>query len=254
MPQHPPPLPWLQPGDSFPDCRHAWGSTSEAPGLLAAGGELSTTSLLKAYRGGIFPWFGVGQPILWWSPDPRMVLKTSDFRLHRSLHKVIKRFQSSPTCEIRFDTAFASVIGCCAQSKRRGQSGTWILPEMVEAYMQLHRLGHAHSVETWINDQLVGGLYLVAIGKAVFGESMFSIQTDASKIAIGALVSFCRTNGVEAIDCQQNTGHLATLGGRMITRTDFLEHVCLASAQAELEWNFEPSMWSQLEVGMGSQP
>ncbi|MEY4756541.1 MAG: hypothetical protein RJA34_1439 [Pseudomonadota bacterium] len=252
MPQHTPPLPWLQPGDSFPDCRLAWDSTTDAPGLLAAGSELSTTCLLKAYQAGIFPWFGVGQPILWWSPDPRMVLKVSEFRLRRSLQKVIKRFQSSPNSEIRFDTAFDRVIRACAQSNRRGQSGTWILPGMVEAYIQLHRLGYAHSVETWVDDQLVGGLYLVAIGKAVFGESMFSIQTDASKIAIGALICFCRANNVDVIDCQQNTGHLASLGARMIRRTDFMKHVDMSSVQPALEWTFASSMWSQLKEGIGS--
>src|SRR5688572_4528182 len=205
-------LPWLDPGDPFPDPSQAWDLAQPAPGLLAAGGALDIDSLHRAYTSGIFPWFSEGQPILWWSTDPRMVLVPSELKLHRSLRKTLARFIADPRCEIRFDTAFDDVIRACSASHRPGQSGTWILPVMVRAYQAFHRAGFAHSVETWVDGRLAGGLYCVVVGRAVFGESMFTRVPDASKIALAALCAFCRRHGIGFIDCQQNTQHLASLG------------------------------------------
>ena len=246
MRARPLPLSWLEPGDDFPPVDQAWGPGSEAPGLLAAGGSLDVDSLCRAYAGGIFPWFSTGQPILWWSTDPRMVLDVAQFRLHRSLRKTLQKFIITPGCEIRIDSAFEQVITACAGSPRPGQDGTWIVPAMVQAYLELHRAGHAHSVETWVDGQLVGGLYCVAQGRAVYGESMFARSNDASKIALAALVAFCRHHGITRIDCQQNTSHLASLGAREIPRVDFLRHVTAARLEAAPSWRFEPLYWREL--------
>jgi leucyl/phenylalanyl-tRNA---protein transferase len=246
MPSHSLPLPWLAPTDSFPPLNQAWGLDSPAPGLLAAGGQLDAKTLCTAYSQGIFPWFSEGQPILWWSPDPRMVLQVANFRLHRSLGKTLQVFRNASACEIRFDSAFKDVIQNCASSPRAGQGGTWIVPDMVEAYVDLHRAGHAHSVETWVDGQLVGGLYCVSLGKVVFGESMFTRVPDASKIALAALVSFCRHHHISAIDCQQNTRHLASLGAGEIRRADFLALVAQASLQTAPNWHFDPLYWREL--------
>jgi leucyl/phenylalanyl-tRNA---protein transferase len=239
-------LPWLQPGDPFPDPSQAWDQQQPAPGLLAAGGALDIDSLQRAYARGIFPWFSEGQPILWWSTDPRMVLFTDEFRLHRSLRKTVARFAADPRNEIRFDGDFHSVIHACATSDRPGQSGTWIVPAMVSAYEAFHRAGFAHSVETWIDGRLAGGLYCVVIGRAVFGESMFTRAPDASKIALAALVAWCRQAGVGAIDCQQNTRHLASLGAREIPRAEFVQHVATQSRRPPAPWRFEPVYWNAL--------
>ena len=214
-------LPWLEPGDPFPDASQAWGEDQPAPGLLAAGGELDVPTLQRAYSGGIFPWFSEGQPILWWSTDPRMVLFTAEFRLHRSLRKTLKHFTADPRCEIRIDTAFSRVIRACATSPREGQSGTWIVPAMVRAYEAFHAAGRAHSVETWIDGELAGGLYCVNMGQAVFGESMFTRATDASKVCLAALVAFLQQRGSTLIDCQQETAHLASMGARPLRRDAF---------------------------------
>ena len=239
-------LPWLQPGDPFPDPSLAWDQKQPAPGLLAAGGALDVDSLRRAYTRGIFPWFSEGQPILWWSTDPRMVLFTDEFKLHRSLRKTVTRFALDPRCEIRFDSDFDSVIRACASSDRPGQSGTWIVPAMVEAYRRLHRAGHAHSVETWMDGRMVGGLYCVVMGRAVFGESMFTRVPDASKIALAALVAWCRHAQVGMIDCQQNTRHLASLGAREIPRAEFVQQVENQAQREATRWQFEPVYWNSL--------
>lgn len=239
-------LPWLDPGDPFPDASQAWGPHEAAPGLLAAGGALDVESLCRAYAAGIFPWFSEGQPILWWSTDPRMVLFTAEFKLHRSLRKTLARFLAMPGCEVRIDSAFEAVVRACASSPREGQSGTWIVPAMVEAYLALHRAGHAHSVETWMDGELVGGLYCVALGHAVYGESMFSRRSDASKFALAGLVAFCRHHGVPLIDCQQNTRHLASLGAREIPRADFIRQVAHNRLKPVLHWKFDPVYWNDL--------
>jgi leucyl/phenylalanyl-tRNA--protein transferase len=246
MSKSPRPLPRLAANEAFPPVENAWTDSDPAPGLLAAGRSLTVPTLLEAYSQGIFPWFGVGQPILWWSPNPRMVLRTQDFKLHRSLRKSLLHFLDSPDHEVRFDTAFAEVIQACASAPRIEQAGTWIVPDMVDAYIALHRAGHAHSIETWAHGELVGGLYCVNLGGMVFGESMFSHQTDASKIALAALVAFCRAQDIDVIDCQQNTRHLASLGAKEIPRALFVSHVAQTATAVAPEWKFDDLYWKQM--------
>ncbi len=239
-------LPWLDPGDPFPDPSQAWNARNPAPGLLAAGGALDIDSLHRAYSWGIFPWFSDGQPILWWSTDPRMVLFTNEFKLHRSLRKTLSRLLADLRLELRMDFGFDDVIHACSGSRRAGQSGTWIVPQMVRGYQAFHRAGYAHSVETWIDGRLEGGLYCVALGKAVFGESMFTQIPDASKIALAGLVVFCRHWGIPQIDCQQNTQHLASLGAREIARADFVAQVAQNAQKPAPAWRFDPVYWNEL--------
>jgi leucyl/phenylalanyl-tRNA---protein transferase len=239
-------LPWLDPGDPFPDASQAWDKSQPAPGLLAAGGALDIDSLHRAYSSGIFPWFSEGQPILWWSTDPRMVLFPSEFKLHRSLRKTLTRFIADPRCEMRIDSAFDEVIRACSLSERPGQNGTWIVPPMVKAYQAFHRAGFAHSVETWVGGRLVGGLYCVCIGRAVFGESMFTRVPDASKLALAGLTAFCQHHHIPVIDCQQNTQHLASLGAREIPRDDFVAQVAQNAKKASPSWRFDPVYWNAL--------
>ena len=240
------PLPWLEPHELFPPVSLAWGENDPAPGLLAAGGVLDVPTLLAAYSRGIFPWFSEGQPVMWWSPNPRMVLQTQHFKLHRSLRKTLQRFLADPRCEVRFDSAFKQVIEACANKPREGQPGTWILPSMVEAYCALHAAGSAHSVEVWVNNELAGGLYCVNLGSMVFGESMFAHVTDASKIALCALVAFCRARGMAMVDCQQNTAHLASLGALEIDRNNFTAHVSQAIDHAAPAWDFKTIYFDEL--------
>ena len=247
-------LRWLAPGDPLPPLDHAWGEHDPVPGLLAAGGSLDIDMLLAAYGQAAFPWFSHGQPILWWSPDPRMVLRPREFRLHRSLRQSIARHRRTAGCEVRFDSAFDTVIRACAASPRDGQSGTWIGPEMIAAYRALHRAGHAHSVETWVDGELVAGLYCVAIGRAVFGESMFTTVPDGSKIALAALVAFCLAQGIGQIDCQQNTPHLATLGARELARTAFAEQVGRSRQEKGPDWRFDCVYWNELPALSGRAP
>jgi leucyl/phenylalanyl-tRNA--protein transferase len=221
MASNSPPLPWLEPGDPFPSPTKAWGPDSQAPGLLAAGGQLSVQTLCAAYSQGIFPWFSDGQPILWWSPDPRMALNASSFRLHRSLRKTLQAFRNSSSCEIRFDTAFQDVIVACAQSPRIANKEVPGFASHGQAYIRPPSGGHAHSVETWIDDRLVGGLYCVAIGKAVFGESMFTRVPTVQKLRWLRWSPFAANHGIESIDCQQNTAHLATMGASEEPRSAF---------------------------------
>lgn len=242
-------LPWLQAGEAFPLPNAAWTDDDPVPGLLAAGGTLDTETLINAYSQGIFPWFSAGQPVLWWSPNPRMVLQCKNFKLHRSLRKTLGRFLANPNSEIRVDYSFEQVIRACATQPRGGQAGTWIVEDMIEAYSQLHRAGYAHSVETWIDGQLVGGLYCVNLGSMVFGESMFCHATDASKIALAALVAFCRTHRIAMVDCQQNTPHLATLGAAEIQRNAFISHLQQTTHHDTPDWTFSPLYWSQLATG-----
>jgi leucyl/phenylalanyl-tRNA---protein transferase len=190
---------------------------SQPNGLLAAGADLSPARLLEAYRQGIFPWFSAGDPILWWSPDPRMVLFPGEFKISRTLRKTLQRKQY----EMRCDSDFEQVMRACSMP-REGQNGTWIQEEMIKAYVRLHNAGYAHSVETWMDNELVGGLYGVSIGRMFYGESMFSRRTDASKIALAYLTAQLKRWNVGMIDCQMNTAHLASLGAREIPRKEFL--------------------------------
>ncbi len=239
---------WLHSADDpLPDTRLALPAGSEAPGLLAAGGELTPQRLTEAYSKGVFPWYSRGQPVLWWSPDPRMVLWVAEFKLARSLRKTLARFARSPVCEVRIDSAFEQVIGACASTPRDGQDGTWIVADMVQAYSRWHALGAVHSFETWIDGELVGGLYGVSIGRMFFGESMFSRRTDASKIALAALVCFCREHGIELIDCQQRTGHLASMGGGELPRIAFEAALTERCARpAPTAWTYHQRFWKHL--------
>jgi leucyl/phenylalanyl-tRNA--protein transferase len=241
-----PVLHWLAPDQDFPPISQAWDEKSPAPGLLAAGGTLNAATLRKAYSHGIFPWFSEGQPILWWSPDPRMVLIPAEFKLHPSFKRTLQKFRKTDGCEIRIDTAFKQVIEACAQCSRVDQTGTWIVPDMVNAYLDLHHAGMAHSFETWVNGELVGGLYCVALGTSVFGESMFSHSPDASKIALAALVCFCLQQGIQQIDCQQNTAHLASLGAREVSRDLFGKQVAKGLTQTAPAWWFDTQSWQEL--------
>jgi leucyl/phenylalanyl-tRNA--protein transferase len=211
-------IPWLDERDPFPPLERA---LQEPNGLLCAGASLSAERIVAAYRQGIFPWFSDGQPVLWWSPDPRMVLFPAEFRISRSLRRTLRAGRYT----VRLDSAFHAVIEACAETPRAGQDGTWITPEMQSAYRRLFDLGIAHSVETWIDGQLCGGLYGLAIGRMFYGESMFSRVTDASKIATAHLARFLETRGFGMIDCQMNTPHLASLGAREIPQSEFIRQL-----------------------------
>jgi leucyl/phenylalanyl-tRNA--protein transferase len=226
-------IPFLSPDDPFPPV----DSALRAPnGLLAAGGDLTPERLLAAYRVGVFPWFGEEDPILWWSPDPRMVLYVNEVHVSRSLGKVIKanRFR------VTLDEAFHEVVQGCAAA-RRDHEGTWITPAMEQAYVRLAELGHAHSVEAWRDDTLVGGLYGVVVGRMFFGESMFARASDASKVALITLARQLERWGMPLIDCQMSTPHLASLGARDIPRADFLTEVRYLVEQPPVPapWRFD---------------
>ena len=228
-------IPYLGPLDRFPPVEMA---REDMGGLLAVGGDLQPDRLLEAYRQGIFPWGTVeGQP-LWYSPAPRMVLFPEEFRLTRSLQKTLR----AGKFEVRFDTNFPGVMSGCASTPRPGQDGTWITPEMKHAYIRLHELGWAHSVETYVEGTLVGGLYGLAIGRMFYGESMFSHRTDASKVAFAHLVRYLVANQFGMIDCQMYTDHLASLGGREIPREDFLRRITVltASGSPRSAWSTDP--------------
>jgi leucyl/phenylalanyl-tRNA--protein transferase len=223
-------IPWLTERDPFPPVERAMRDPN---GLLAAGADLSPTRLLDAYAHGIFPWFGDDDPVLWWSPDPRMVLWLAEMHVSRSLRRTIR----SRTFTVTADRAFADVMAGCA-GPRNGPGGTWITPEMRQAYERLSVLGYAHSVETWSDGALVGGLYGVALGRVFFGESMFTRQPDASKVALVHLVRQLERWGFAAIDCQMSTEHLASLGAREVPRSDFLAHVRQFAGRPQV-----PSPW-----------
>ena len=224
-------IPWLRTDTPFPPIATA---LTDPNGLLAAGGDISADRLLAAYSQGIFPWYGEGQPVLWWSPDPRMVLFVDEFRITRSLGKAIRQRRF----DVRVDSAFRTVMESCSTTPRHGQTGTWITPELVDAYCALHHRGHAHSVEAWRGDKLVGGLYGVSIGRMFFGESMFTRETDASKVALAHLVAMARRAGIPMIDCQQETAHLASLGARSIPRAAFANRLA-----ALVNWPVPADAW-----------
>lgn len=230
-------IPWLEKNTAFPDVSHALTELDGAPGLLAAGADLSPQRLLQAYRHGIFPWFSEGQPILWWSTDPRMVLFTDRFAVSSSFKRVLKKVHKSTVSdrrwEIRFDTAFEKVMRACAAPRQDG-AGTWISEDIIDGYCALHRLGFAHSAEVWLDGKLVGGAYGVSIGHMFYGESMFAHVPDASKIALAYLVHFLRENNVAMIDCQQETSHLASLGALPIARHEFIARLQQAIGQPQI--------------------
>lgn len=229
-------LPWLKTIDDFPPVTQALDAPA---GLLAAGGSLSAEWLITAYSRGIFPWFNADQPILWWSLDPRMVLFPHELRVSHSLQRVMRKHHY----EIRVDTAFRQVMEGCSQP-RAGQDGTWISPDMIAAYSELHRLGVAHSIETWINGELAGGLYGVALGRVFYGESMFTRVADASKIAFVHLVRQLQRWQFRVIDCQMNTAHLARFGAREIPRAEFIQLLAegVRAPGVALPWQFEDDL------------
>lgn len=225
-------IPWIRPGQPLPPSTLA---LAEPNGLLAAGSDLSADRLLQAYRQGAFPWYSHGQPVLWWSPDPRMVLFLPEFKLSRSLGKTLRAAARSQRWTLTHDRAFEAVMRACA-APRPDQDGTWIGEDMIAAYCDLHARGQAHSVEVWRDGQLVGGLYGVAIGRMFYGESMFTREPDASKAALASLVRALREADFSVIDCQQNTRHLASLGAREIPRAEFLALVARLAARPAVDW------------------
>ncbi len=242
-------IPWLAHDQPFPPLTRA---LAEPNGLLAAGGDLSPERLIAAYESGIFPWYSAGQPLLWWSPDPRMVLVPTELKISRSLGKRLRGMHktsssgipSQATVAIRVDTAFEQVMRACAAPRGR-QDGTWITDDMLAAYTTLHRRGLAHSVETWINGELAGGLYGVALGRMFYGESMFTLATDASKIALAHLARQLARWQFGLIDCQMNTAHLATLGARDITRADFIGQLkVLVNCEPPPTWQFDDDLFA----------
>jgi leucyl/phenylalanyl-tRNA--protein transferase len=223
---------WLSERDSpqaFPPVERA---LQEPDGLLAAGGDLSAPRLLEAYRRGIFPWYSRGQPILWWCPDPRAILFPERLKISRSLAKTIR----NRGFETRIDHSFREVLRYCGSTELR-PGGTWLSPEMRAAYLRLHKLGYAHSVETWLDGRLVGGLYGIALGRVFFGESMFSLERDASKVALNRLCDELVQRGYRVIDCQMATPHLMSLGAELVPRTEFIE---LLGAQVSDELTATP--------------
>ena len=225
-------IPWLAADTPFPPVTQA---LSEPNGLLAASEDISTERLLTAYQHGIFPWYSAGQPVLWWSPDPRMVLLPQQFKCTRSLRQTLRKINLDNTFEIRVDSDFVAVMQACAET-RTHQEGTWITPEIIATYVGLHQRGLAHSVEIWIDGQLQGGLYGVNIGRMFFGESMFARVSDASKIALTYLVAFLHSQGCRMLDCQQNTAHLASLGGHEIPRSEFLATLQALMIEPQIVW------------------
>jgi leucyl/phenylalanyl-tRNA--protein transferase len=226
----------LETSHAFPPVTQALKSPN---GLLTIGGDLSTARLLDAYRHGIFPWFNPGEPILWWSPDPRMVLIPDQFKISASLRKTLRHADY----RVSFDQAFESVIRCCA-APRDGASGTWISEEMIAAYCELHRLGYAHSVEVWMGDNLAGGLYGVAIGKMFYGESMFSRASNGSKIALAYLARQLQRWQFGLIDCQMHTPHLASLGAHEMPRREFIARLQeLVHCAPHTDWRFDTDLY-----------
>lgn len=231
------PLAWVAEHEALPAPERA---LADPNGLLAAGADLSATRLLEAYRKGIFPWYAPGQPVLWWSPDPRMVLYLDEFRAHRSLRKTIRGMRAQQSWAVTLDRDFAAVVRCC-RAPRTQQAGTWITDEIAAAYLELHHRGLAHSVELWHGSGsralLAGGLYGVSIGAMFYGESMFARVSDASKVALAALVATLRREGFHMLDCQQNTRHLASLGARVIPRARFLEEIAGLIERPGPDWS-----------------
>jgi leucyl/phenylalanyl-tRNA--protein transferase len=228
------PIHWLGANDPFPNPLIENDPDPSVPGLIAVSERIYPGQLLAAYRLGIFPWYSGNQPVLWWSPDPRMVLRPEAFNCHASFKKTIRQFLLNPQSQICIDADFGAVMRLCATNKRKDQDGTWITHEIMESYMTFYEQGYAHSISVHHNDQLVGGLYYVAIGGLLFGESMFALQPDASKLALAALCAWCVQNGVKMIDCQQETKHLSSLGASPVTRKLFLEILHVAISQSNI--------------------
>ena len=230
-------IPWLGPNDPFPDPRSQPDPDPEVPGLLAVSERIYSGQLERAYRSGIFPWYSDHQPVLWWSPDPRMTLNPANLKISQSLRKTIRSTLDDPSLTLRVDHDFSGVMRACATTERQGQDGTWITHEIMDAYTTLHEQGHAHCITLEQNQQAIGGLYCVSFGGMVFGESMFSKVRDSSKLALAALCAWCYDHRVTLIDCQQETAHLRSLGAMPIGRSEFLQHVaCAIHAPIQGKW------------------
>ena len=235
---------WLGPQDSFPNPLLEPDPDPSVPGLIAVSERIYPGQLSQAYQLGIFPWYSDNQPVLWWSPDPRMVLKPTEFKCSNSLKRNIRLFCQDVHSQIAVDEDFGAVIRACATSARKDQDGTWITHEIMEAYTALHEEGHAHSIVVTEDSQIIGGLYCVSFGSMIFGESMFSRKPGTSKIALAALSAWCLQNGIVMIDCQQETSHLHSLGAAPISRREFLEQlqISLNQTKIELSWTFDKTI------------
>lgn len=253
-----PPLAWVGPLDDFPPSHQAWTDQHGANGLLAVGSSLTKDLLIRAYRRGIFPWSSSAEPVLWWTPDPRMVLRVSDFRLHRSIRQAARQYQREGLT-LRFNQDFDEIVQACSQP-RAGQAGTWITPDIRAAYLGLHNQGLAHCLGLYQDQTLLAGLYFVQLGQMVFGESMFTRRTNGSKVCLAALVLGCQARGIALLDCQQQTGHLASLGARPIHRREFEQHLEQVIGQPAADgpeaglvhsWPREPLDWEPLVYPYG---
>jgi leucyl/phenylalanyl-tRNA--protein transferase len=235
---------WLGALDEFPNPIHCQDPDPSVPGLIAVSERIYPGQLARAYQIGIFPWYSDNQPVLWWSPNPRMVLRPANFKCHDSLKKTIRQFLSDPQKEILIDQDFGAVVRSCATARRKEQDGTWITHEIMDAYTILHEQGHAHSIAVMKDGRIIGGLYCVSFGSMIFGESMFSRKPGSSKIALAALSAWCLQNGICMIDCQQETSHLHSLGAAPISRREFLEQlqISLNQTKIELSWTFDKTM------------
>jgi leucyl/phenylalanyl-tRNA--protein transferase len=233
---------WLEQEQEFPPCDQTLRDGEGLNGLLAASAEVGLERLIRAYNQGIFPWYSAGQPVLWWSPDPRMVLYLAEFKWSPSLRKNLAQ-AASMGWEFRIDSDFEKVIQACASNPRPGQNGTWITETMMEHYVAMHRVGKAHSFEAWHEGTLLGGGYGVSLGRMFYGESMFTRVPNASKLALGCFVHFLRRHGFVMIDCQQKTAHLASLGAKEVPRQHFLEEMLVLRQQVPLtNWAIRLSM------------
>jgi leucyl/phenylalanyl-tRNA--protein transferase len=244
---------WIDPHDPLPPTDQALTLEEGANGLLAAGSDLSAQRLLEAYGRGIFPWFSQGEPVLWWSPAPRMVLMIDEFKLAKSLRKTIRASLEEAELNVECDRDFSTIMAACAEP-RPGQAGTWISPVMIRAYGELHAMGLAHSIEIRRSGRLVGGLYCVSMGKMVFGESMFSREPDASKLALATLVAWLKLQGAQMIDCQQRTEHLVSLGGREIERSLFEHTIRQLRDQPAMPWHDAPPAKHHLQQWLAGSP
>jgi leucyl/phenylalanyl-tRNA---protein transferase len=225
-------VPWLEDLGDFPHSSLALSAADDADGLLCASASISAALLQRSYPRGIYPWYSKGDPVMWWTPSQRAVLRVADFKLHKSLRKTIVKYQASGTMTVRVDTAFEAVLAACADRP----AGTWMTAELRAAYTDWHTQGAVHSVETWLDGHLVGGFYGVGIGQMFFGESMFSRITDASKIALACFVGWFATQGGDMIDCQQDTAHLMSLGAKTLPRAAFEALIAQRTVKPALDW------------------
>ena len=234
------PVEWLHENETFQNPLISGDLDPSIPGLMAVSERIYPGQLLAAYRLGIFPWYSNHQPVLWWSPNPRMVLYPNNFKISKSLKKSIFQFYQNSDLQLRVDDNFEEVIRACASTKRKDQDGTWMTGDIIDAYTLLHLNGYAHSISIRHQNNLLGGLYCVSIGSMVFGESMFSRQENTSKLALAALCAWCKSQDVLMIDCQQETAHLMSLGAESIPRDAFLTHLeqAVKKIQIKSPWNF----------------